>query len=50
MRHELVQPLLIVNVPLGHGDGGEGPCFLVVISALKEEDSEVSVCALIGIP
>ena len=50
MRHELVQPLLIVYVPLGHGDGGEGPCFLVVISALIQKYSKVGVSALICVP
>jgi hypothetical protein len=50
MGHELVQPLLIVDVPLDHGDGRKGPCFLVVISALEEEDAKVGVYALISIP
>jgi hypothetical protein len=48
--HELVQPFLIVDVPLNHCDGGERPCFLVVVSALEEEDAEVGVYALISIP
>ena len=50
MGHELVHPLLIVNVPLDHGNGGERPCFLVIISALEEKDPEVWVDALIGVP
>lgn len=50
MRLELVQPLLIVDVPLRHGDRRERPCFLVVVPALEEEDAQVRVDALISVP